>query len=165
MADNSPVVRSRLRSVGPIARESATTVLHFLRGQAVISAILTAFHLLGFYLAELPLWWASGLLVGTLTLIPFLGFFVGAIVGALITVLAGGDHWALVWMLSVMAVGQGLETLYLTPKILGRRLKMHPALVFLVVLLGAIFFGPLGAFLAAPLAAVGLLIWRFGKAT
>ena len=163
MADTPPVVRSRLRSVGPLAKESASTVLRFLRGQAVIAAILTAFHLLAFDLAELPLWWASGLLVGVLTLIPFLGFFVGATAGALITVLAGGDHWALVRMLAVMALAQAFEAFYLTPKILGTRLKMHPALVFLVVLLGAIFFGPLGAFLAAPIAAVGLLIWRFGK--
>jgi predicted PurR-regulated permease PerM len=164
MADTPPVVRSRLRSVGPLARESASTVVHFLRAQAVIAAILTAFHLLAFYLAELPLWWASGLLVGALTLIPVLGFFVGAIAGALITVLSGGDHWSVVRMLAVMAFAQGLETFYLTPKILGVRLRMHPALVFLVVLVGAIFFGPLGAFLAAPIPAIGLLVWRYGKA-
>lgn len=129
----------------------------------MIALILTVFHLAAFYFADLPLWWVSGVLVGALTLIPYLGFLAAALAGSLITVLAGGDRWAVVWLLGLMALGQMLETFYLTPKILGRHLKMHPALVFLVVLAGAIFFGPLGAFLAAPLAAIALLVWRFGK--
>ena len=168
MADPVPPTRpspptSRRRSIRPLVKESFSTFGNFLRGQAVIAVILTAFHLIGFYLAEIPLWWVSGPLVGVLTLIPYLGFFVGAIGGSLVTVLAGGDRWDVVWLLAVMALAQALEAFYLTPKILGVHLKMHPALVFLVVLVGAIFFGPLGAFLAAPLAAVALLVWRFGK--
>lgn len=161
----SPPARpaSRRRGVGPLLGESVSTLGNYLRGQAVIAAILTVFHMAAFYYAGLPLWWASGLLVGVLTLIPYLGFLVGAVGACLITVLAGGDHWSVVWLLGLMALGQMLEAFYLTPKILGRQLKMHPALVFLVVLLGAIFFGPLGAFLAAPAAAIALLAWRFGK--
>ncbi len=168
MADPSPQSpppppAQRRRAIGPLAGETFLTLGNYLRGQAVIALILTVFHLTAFYFAGLPLWWASGLLVGLLTLIPYLGFLVGAVGACLITVLAGGDRWAVVGLLGVMALGQMLETFYLTPKILGRHLKMHPALVFLVVLLGAIFFGPLGAFLAAPAAAIALLLWRFGK--
>jgi predicted PurR-regulated permease PerM len=151
------------RSIGPVIRQTFGTFFSFLRGQAVIALLLTVFHLVGFHLAQLPLWWASGLLVGSLTLIPYLGFLVGAVGGVLLTVLAGGDHWAVVRLLVVMALGQALDAFYLTPKILGHHLKLHPALVFLAVLAGAIFFGPLGAFLAAPLAAVVLLWWRHVK--
>lgn len=143
--------------------ESLTMFGDFLRAQALISLILTAFHLVCFYLAEIPLWWVSGLFVGALTLIPYLGFLVGAIAGSLLTVAAGGDHWMVVRLLAVMALGQALEGFYLTPKILGQGLKMHPVLVFCLVLVGAVMFGPIGAFLAAPLAAVALLWWRFGK--
>lgn len=162
MADIAPLTPRR-RSFPILLRDAASTIFHFLRGQVLISLILTGFHLAGFALADVPLWWASGLLVGALTLIPYLGFLVGAVGGALLTVLAGGDHWAVVRLLAVMAVGQALEAFYLTPTIVGRRLKLHPALVFVLVLAGAIFFGPLGAFLAAPVAAITLLVWRFAR--
>ena len=145
---------------GSIVREVGGTLWRFTRGQAIISAILTAFHLAGFYAIGLPWWALSGLVVGVLTLIPYFGFMAGAVLAALFTLLAGGGLWDLVRMLLVMAAAQALEGLYLTPRILGRELNLHPLLVFAAVIVGLVFFGPLGAFLAAPAVAVALVLWR-----
>ena len=149
MSRPAPVEPSR-RSLPLLLRDAAATLLHFLHGQALIALILIGFHTLGFHFAAVPLWWFSGPLIGALTLIPFLGFLIGAVLGVAITLLAGGDHWAVIGLLAVMTAGQFLEAFYLTPKILGRRLKLPPALVFVVVLLGAIVFGPLGVWPLPP---------------
>jgi len=146
-----------------LPREVAGAVWRFLHGQTRIAAILTAFHLVAFYLIDLPLWWLSGLLVGSLTLVPYFGFLVGAGLASLISLLAGGGLWDVVRLLIVMALAQALEGLYLSPKILGRELNLHPLLVFVAVLAGLIFFGPLGAFLAAPALAVFLIVWKRAK--
>ena len=147
-----------------LPREVAGTVWRFLHGQALITAILTVFHLVAFYIIDLPLWWLAGLVVGVLTLVPYFGFLVGAGLASLIALLAGGGLWDVVRLLVVMALAQGLEGLYLTPKILGRELNLNPLLVFAAVLLGLAFFGPLGAFLAAPAVAILLIVWKRTKA-
>ena len=146
-----------------LPHEVGGALWRFVKGQAVIAAILTAFHLVGFYLIELPLWWLAGLTVGVLTLIPYFGFLVGAALASLFALLGGGGLWDVVRLLVVMAVAQAFEGLYLTPKILGRELNLNPLLVFGAVLAGLMFFGPLGAFLAAPALAVFLIIWKRTK--
>lgn len=147
-----------------LPREIAGALWRFLHGQALITSIQTLFHLVGFYLIGLPYWWASGLVVGMLTLAPYFGFLVGAGVASLIALLAGGGLWDVVRLLIVMALAQAFEGLYLGPKILGRELNLHPLLVFAAVLIGLTFFGPLGAFLAAPALAVFLIVWKRTKA-
>ncbi len=147
-----------------LPREVAGTLYRFLHGQAVITAILTVFHLIGFYLIGLPYWWASGLVVGMLSLAPYFGFLVGAGVASLIALLAGGDLWDVIGLLIVMALAQAVEGLYLTPKILGRELHLNPLLVFIAVIAGLMLFGPLGAFLAAPAVAIFLIVWKRAKA-
>ena len=144
----------------PLLSEIAVRLGRFLKAQLTISAVLTVFHLVGFYLVAAPLWWLSGVLVGALTIIPYLGFIVGAALAVIITALAGGSLPTLLWVLGVMLLAQIFEGVYLSPKILGTELDLHPALVFVLVVFGAIFFGPIGAFLAAPIAAVALIIWR-----
>ena len=51
-----------------------------------------------------------------------------------------------------------VESKLLMPKFIGRRIHLHAAIVIIVLLIGAEFFGPLGMFLAAPLAAIGRIL-------
>lgn len=151
------------RAEPALHREVGGTLWRFLTGRALIAIILTVVHLLAFWVVDLPWWGLSGVVVGSLTLVPFLGFFAGAAAALLITVLAGGGWGDVVALLVVMTLAQILEGAYLTPRILGRELNLHPALVFLAIIVGSLTFGPLGAFLAAPLAAVLALVWRRRK--
>ncbi len=136
------------------------TLGHFFRARLIIAAILGVVHAVAFYAVHMPLWWLGGLLVGTLSLIPYFGFVAGALAVTLIAALGGMTGAGMLWVWLILAGGQLLETFYLTPRILGRKLSLHPALVFFAVLLGGVLFGPLGAFLAAPVAAVAVLLWK-----
>ena len=71
-----------------------------------------------------------------------------------------GTVGTLLLTLAVLAGAQLFEGLYLGPKILGKQLSLHPAVVFAAAILGGLAFGPLGAFLAAPLTATALALWR-----
>lgn len=105
-------------------------------------------------------------LVMPLTAIVFLGGFI-PVVGATITgifvvlvaFVTNGPGTALGVALAVIAVQQ-LEGNLLQPVIMGKAVKLHPLLILLVLAIGAILAGVMGAVLAVPVAAV---IWTFIK--
>ena len=75
-------------------------------------------------------------------------------------VISGHGFRQILFVLILYGAIQLLESFYLTPKILGKELKLNPLVVFVSVLLGALIFGPVGALVAAPLVAILLLIYR-----
>lgn len=53
------------------------------------------------------------------------------------------------------------ESKFIMPKLIGHRMQLHPALVIIVLLIGAEFFGIIGMFLAAPVAAILRVLVRY----
>jgi len=64
---------------------------------------------------------------------------------------------ALIAPLGLIAVTTA-EGHFVTPTIVGRRLKLNPLLVFLALAFWTWMWGPIGAWLAVPLSIVGLVI-------
>jgi len=64
-------------------------------------------------------------------------------------------------VMGVFVVAQGLEGFYLTPHILGKRLKLPALAVFAGLLIGSAMFGFIGVLLVVPVMAVALAIWRY----
>jgi predicted PurR-regulated permease PerM len=119
----------------------------------------------GFFCVGVPLWWLAGPLCGVFHLVPILGTVFSAIIPITFQLVGGGGFWDVVQVLIVIVVVQIIESFYLTPKILGRELRLHPVLIVFVILGGAILFGPLGALLAAPIVAVAMLVWRRSRSS
>lgn len=152
-----------MRTVSPAleaVEEVANSFVRYMRGRLIIAAILIVFHMAGFWLVGTPWWGLLGFVAGALSVVPFFGFLIAAAAACLVALLLGETLWDPAYALLVMAAGQALEALYLTPKILGRELDMHPLMVFGIVIIGSLLFGPLGGLLAAPLAGAVLLLWR-----
>ena len=63
------------------------------------------------------------------------------------------DHLHVALVLVVFGVGQSLEGMVLTPKLVGDRIGLHPVAVIFAVLAGGQLFGFLGILLALPVAA------------
>lgn len=149
-------------------RESRNLVLEIVRslgrfvvGQVLIAIIMTGLYAIGYFLVEVPLWWLAASLSGPLHLVPFLGTVVGAVIPVAFVLFANKSLWVVLYALLVFVAVQLFETLYLTPIILGRKLSLHPLVVFVAVFAGAVLGGPIGALVAAPVVAVGLLVWRY----
>lgn len=132
----------------------------YARGQLLIVLLMSSLYAVGFFFAGVPLWWLAGLLCGPFHLVPVVGTPLSAIIPVSFQLIGGGGFWDVIWVLIVIAVVQLLETFYLTPRILGRELRLHPLIIILAVLCGALLAGPIGALLAAPIASVAILIWR-----
>ena len=65
------------------------------------------------------------------------------------------------YMLVFFALLHFVESKFIMPKLIGHRMQLHPALVIVVLLIGAEFFGVLGMFLAAPVAAIIRTLIRY----
>lgn len=155
--DNAATIREQVRAID-------TTIAGFVRGQAIVCLILAAYYGTGLALTGLE----SGLLVGILTglgaFIPYLGVLTGLIVSVAIATVQFDAVQPVLMVVGVIAVGHVLEGGFLTPKLLGGRVGLHPVWVLFALMAGATVFGFTGVLLAVPTAAVVGVLVRFGTA-
>lgn len=150
----------------PLARRLAAEVdlvlAGFLRGQGLVCLFLACFYALGLALVGLEHGAIIGMLTGLFSFIPYVGMLVGVAVG-LSVALFQFQSWLPVALVGVVfALGQFIEGNFLTPRVVGARVRLHPVWVIFAVLAGTALFGLAGTFLATPVAAVIAVLIRFG---
>ncbi len=134
----------------------------FVRGQMTVCLILGGFYAAALIAIQLPFGLLVGIFAGLISFIPFVGSILGGAVSIGIAVFHFWDDPA--WVLAVAAVfaiGQVVEGNYLTPKLVGGSVGLHPVwLMFALSAFGALF-GFTGLLIAVPAAAVIGVFLRF----
>ncbi len=141
--------------------ESGRILESYVRGQLLIGAIMAIFYAAGFWFLGVPAWAGIAMIAGLLNAIPYVGTILGIILAGGFTIAGGGGVWDVAAVLGIFVAVQSLEGYYLTPKILGGRLNLHPMAVFLGLLIGGKLFGLLGIILAIPAIAIGKVFFKF----
>ena len=137
------------------------TLSGFVRGQALVCLSLGLIYGVGLTLVGLDLGLVIGMGAGILSFIPYLGSITGFVVGMGVA-LAQGPDWHLPAMVAgVFVVGQVIEGNFLTPKLVGDKVGLHPVWVMFALLAFATLFGFVGLLLAVPVAAVIGVLVRF----
>ncbi len=131
----------------------------FVRGQLMVMFALGVIYTAGLWLLGLDLAFIIGMGAGLLTIVPYLGTMVGVVAAVLAAAFQFQDLFHTVIVLLVFAVGQTLEGMVLTPKLVGDRIGLHPVAVIFAILAGGQLFGFLGILLALPVtAALNVLV-------
>lgn len=140
-------------------------LLTFFRGQIVIALAQGVLYAIGFTLVGLPYGIIIGMVLGLLNIIPYLGSIIGlAFALPLAYFGAGGGILRVLLVLVVFGGVQAIEAYLLTPRIMGNRTGLHPALIiFAVFFWGVAFKGIMGMMLAIPLTAFAVVFWRLLK--
>jgi predicted PurR-regulated permease PerM len=141
--------------------ESGRILESYVRGQLLIGLIMAVCYALGFWALGVPAWAGIAMIAGLLNAIPYVGTILGIILACGFTIAAGGGVWDVAAVLGVFVAVQSLEGYYLTPRILGGRLNLHPMAVFLGLLVGGKLFGLLGVILSIPAIAIGKVFFKF----
>ena len=144
----------------PVLEEVYMLLSQYFRGQITIATIVGIF--VGFLLQILGIKFGIliGFLAGVMNLIPNFGFAMTTILGSFIILLTESSPiFALLKFALVLALDQLVETLVLTPRILGRSVGLHPVLVMVALIVGASLFGAIGVILAVPMAAFLRSLW------
>jgi len=125
----------------------------FIRGQLMVMVALGLVYSVGLWLVGLDLAFIIGASAGLLSIVPYLGTFVGVAAALVAAVFQFQDFLHPLLVLVIFGVGQSLEGMVLTPKLVGDRIGLHPVAVIFAVLAGGQLFGFLGILLALPVAA------------
>jgi len=136
-----------------VAREIDQVLAEFLRGQLSVMLAMSAFYAIGLWLAGLSMALPIGLIAGLLGFVPYLGFALGLMLALLVAALQFTSFGQVIPVLVVFGLGQLLESMALTPKLVGSRIGLHPVVVIFALLAGGQLFGFAGVLLALPVSA------------
>ncbi len=141
------------------AREIDRILASFIRGQLSVCVLLGTFYAVGLYVVGLDLGVLVGFMAGILSFIPYVGTISGFVVSLAIA-FAQFDSWGpIAQVIAVFLVGQFIEGNFLTPKLVGDSVGLHPVWVMFALLAGGVLLGFLGLMIAVPVAAViGVII-------
>lgn len=131
----------------------------FVRGQITVAVMLGIGYAIALTLAGLKYGFMIGLFSGFLSVIPMVGSAVGLIVSVAVAWFQAGEITYVVIIAAIFLAGQVIEGNFLTPKLVGDSVGLHPLWVFFALLAGGSLLGILGMFLAVPIAAsIGVLL-------
>jgi len=143
-----------------LVRESDEMLGAFLRGQLIVMLALGTIYAVGLTIAGLDFALLIGLVAGLISFVPYLGVIVGVTLASLAALLQFQEFSALWPVAIVFTLGQIVESLVLTPLLVGDRIGLHPVAVIFAILAGGHLFGFFGILLALPVAAVSMVLLR-----
>jgi predicted PurR-regulated permease PerM len=153
--------RQSLDTVRAQARLMNDTLAGFVHGQAIVCLILAAYYAIALTAAGLSDGLALGVLIGVLAIIPILGVATGLVLAIAFAASQYGTWSKIIIVAGIFAFGQMTEANFLTPKLIGERIHLHPVWVIFALFAGGTLFGFVGVLIAVPAAAVIGVLARF----
>ncbi|MBL8835837.1 MAG: AI-2E family transporter [Alphaproteobacteria bacterium] len=153
--------RDHAATIVGLVREMDERMAGFLRGQGLVCLFLGVFYAVGLAATGLRYGILVGMLSGLVTFIPYVGVLLGAATGISMAFFQFSDWWQIGAVIAVFAIGQFLEGNFVSPKLVGERVGLHPVWVMVALLVGGVVGGLVGVMLAVPAAAAIGVLARF----
>ena len=155
------VPRRLIGLVTEMAQEVDSLLAQYLRGQLLVMLLLASYYSVGLAVAGFDVALPVGLLTGLLVFIPYIGFGLGLLLAIMAAILQFDSAYGLIAVAVVYGLGQFIESFYLTPRLVGERIGLHPLAVIFALLAFGQLFGFVGVLLALPASAILLVV--FGR--
>ena len=157
--------RDHAGEVRAIARDIDAAMAGFIRGQGTVCLLLGTFYAVGLWAAGLKFGLAIGLGAGLLSFIPYVGVLIGGITAIGVALVQfWPDYAAILLVVGIFAVGQFVEGNFLSPKLVGSSIGLHPVWLMFALLAFGYVFGFAGLLLAVPMAAALGVMVRYALA-
>lgn len=131
----------------------------YLRGQALVCLCLGSYYSFGLWLVGLEMGVFVGFIAGIISFIPYVGSISGFLMAMALVITQYGTMPKIIAVLIVFGIGQFFEGNFLTPKLVGENIGLHPVWVMFALLAGGVLLGLLGMIIAVPCAAIiGVLL-------
>lgn len=154
-----PHIREVMRGLVPerargdvmvVARRLSTAIGGYFRGQLAVAFVVGTMSSIGMLIIDLPFWLIVGMVAGLFNMIPLIGPWVGAVPGIIIAITTGGGLSQAIAVAVTMAIVQQIDNHFISPIVMQRAVKLHPAVVMLALLAGGTLGGFFGLLLAVP---------------
>ncbi len=126
----------------------------YIRGQVTVCLIMAVFYSVNLSLVGLNYGFAIGFVTGILAFIPYVGMAIGAITGLIVAYVEFGLDDGMLLVALVFVFGNVIEGNFITPKLVGDSVELHPAWIIFALLAGGTLIGFTGVLVAIPAAAV-----------
>ena len=146
--------RRHAASIGEFLERVDEILGQYLRGQMLVCSFIAVLTATGLMLFGIRYAVLLGLMAGLFNLIPYIGMAVAFSVACLVALLDADPAGNLFKVIGVFVVVQSIEGNFLSPRVVGQRVGLHPVWVMFALVVGAHFWGFIGLLIAIPGAAV-----------
>ena len=147
-------------AVDSFTQEADLVLGQYLRGQLLVMLTMAIYYSTGLALFGLDLALPIGMFTGLAMFVPYVGFGIGLILALLAGLLQFASAKAFLMVAVVYGSGQVVEGFFLTPRLVGERIGLHPLAVIFALLAFGQLFGFVGVLVALPASAVLLVAVR-----
>lgn len=138
-------------------------IKNYIVGYSIDLTLISFVTSIALWLAAYPYPFIIGIFAGVTNIIPYLGSWLGALPIVFVCILDGGLKRGVIGYFYILIVQQ-LYYFFITPRIQGEFVGIHPLFVLLSFIVFSQIFGLLGMILAVPLAGIaGVILIRLTK--
>lgn len=146
-----------LEELQSLARDLNSMLHHYIRAKVTLGGLSFVFFSLAALSLRFPHFLALGLFAGVLEFIPVAGWMISAV-----TIISIGAmthaHW--IWMAVLIGLWRMLMDYWISPRLMGHELEIHPMVAIFAVMVGGAIGGIVGIYLSVPFVAVLRVLWR-----
>ncbi len=143
-----------------LAGECDDVLGSFIRGQGLVMLAMAIYYCVTLSILGLKLSLVVGIIAGTLTFVPYLGFAVGFAAAMIAVLVQDPSLWMIAWVVVIFTIAQMLEGNVLVPWLVGDKIGIHPVTVIFAILAGGQLMGFTGVLIALPVAAILAVLAR-----
>lgn len=132
--------------------------VNFIRGQMLISGILTIYFIVccAVFCFHAPI--GLGIIMGLFSLIPYAGAVIIFMLVLVLALVKFSFYTSIFVITVIVGLSQLLDIFLLRPKFMGEKLGLHPVFTVMSILVSASLFGLIGMFLAIPLTVLLMMV-------
>jgi predicted PurR-regulated permease PerM len=156
---NNLLPRKHYNTIQDLLEKIDRKVAGFVRGQITVAFLLAVSYAVALSIAGLNYGFLIGFMAGVLSIIPMVGSAVGLVVAVGVAWFQSGTLMYTGIIAAIFLTGQILEGSFLSPKLLGDSVGLHPVWILFALMAGGALYGIVGMLLAVPvIAVIGVLV-------
>ena len=138
-----------------LASDAERELSNYIRGQGTVALIMGILFCIGFTIIDFPMAIGLGILIGIMDLVPYL-HTLALLPTVVLSLMKAADTGQNFWMilmsaLAVFAIVQVIIDMIVTPKVLGKAMRLNPAILLLSLSVWGALLGFIGLIIALPL--------------
>ena len=148
------VPEGRREAIRAVLRDVNHVAGGYLLGMATMAGIVSVYAVIVLSIARVPFSVLLGIMTGVFYVIPYVGYPAAVVICGLTMMATGEKMGFILIVLLILVAGNVISDYGLYPRVVGRRVGLHPLSVIFAMLAGGALFGFIGVILAVPLAGV-----------
>lgn len=137
-----------------VTKQIAKVNQQYLAGRLIVIAIVAVINSVGLTLIGIKQGIFFGVLAAVLDLIPYIGIIIGAGLPLIVSIVTKQAWWPVLAVLGLFVFVQLFENYFLTPKVVGSKVRLSPLFTLMAVLVGGYLWGIAGMILFIPFLAM-----------